>query len=115
MPRLTAPRATDAERYVLEGEQLLREGEVVVYTVAWPELDNVSSAAVVAFVGGSTAESVYFSGSDTVSGNISTLPILTVPAGTGGNTLVVEPTVIVGSETRKTGIIIRILKPGEEP
>ncbi len=115
MPRLTAPRATDDERYVLEGEQLLREGEIAIYTIGWPEYDSVSSAAVTAFVGGSTAETVYFAGSDTVSGNISTLPVLTVPAGQGGNTLIVEPTVIVGSETRKTGIVIRILKPGDEP
>ena len=115
MPRLTAPRATDAQRYVLEGEQLLREGEVAVYTIAWPEYDSISSAAVAAFVGGSTVETVYFAGSDTVTGNVSTLPTLTVPAGQGGNTLVVEPTVVVGSETRKTGIIIRIVKPGDEP
>ena len=106
--------------FVLEGNQILREGETRVFSVVWDDFATISRAGVEAFVNGSTqstgTDGVLSSagGSSVFSGNVQTLPALTVPAGSGGVAIVLEPAMVSGSQTYKTGIVCIILKPGEE-
>lgn len=111
--------------YVLEGTQTVHEGEVLRYTVEFPGWSTIAigdSTATNVYVGGSTDTSNWVPGSSTgagstsVSGNLVVLPSLTVPAGLGGSTAVVEVGARSsnGFELRKTGIVHIILKPGQE-
>ena len=74
----------------------------------------MSTAGTEAFVNGSSDSAAIISGSTAVSGNVQTLPTITVPTGYGGLAIVIEPTVSVSGSTYASGIVIRVLKPGQE-
>ena len=104
--------------YVLEGEVIMREGESRVFSVVWDDFDSISSASTggaggtEAYINGSTDSANILAGSTTFTGNVQTLPAFTVPAGTGGVTIVLEPSMRANSQDYATGIVVRILKPG---
>ena len=98
--------------YVLEGEEIIREGERRIPSVVWEDFVTVTTAGVELYVNGSSDTANWLSGTSAVVGNVQTCPTLTVPSGTGGVTAVLEPAVISNSQTWKTGIIYRVLKPG---
>lgn len=106
--------------FVLEGDQIVREGESRIFSVIWDDFGAISSAGVEAFINGSTqstgAEGLLSSasGSTVFAGNVQTLPTLTVPAGSGGVAIVIEPAMKSGDQVYKTGIVCIVLKPGEE-
>ena len=105
--------------FVLEGDQILREGEVRIFSIVWDDFVSVSSAStaagVEAYINGSTdTGNLLASTVHTYSGNVQTLAALTVPAGSGGTAIIIEPSMASGSQTYKTAIVCRILKPGEE-
>lgn len=103
--------------YVLEGEIIMREGESRVFSVVWEDFDTISSASTggaggtEAYVNGSTQSGI-LTGSTTFTANVQTLPTFTVPAGTGGVTIVIEPSMRANSQDYVTGIVVRVLKPG---
>jgi hypothetical protein len=74
--------------------------------------NNVSSLAAEVYVNGSTESANYLTGSPTYTGNVLTLPEITFPTGSGGVTVVVECGVLANSQTWKTAIVYRVLKPG---
>jgi hypothetical protein len=98
--------------WVLEGEETVREGDTRIPSVVWEDFDTVSTAGTEAYVNGSSDSANLLSGSTTATGNTLTLPTITFPSGSGGITIVVEPAVSANSQTWKTGIIYRVLKPG---
>jgi len=104
--------------YVLEGEVILREGESRVFSVVWEDFDSISSASTggaggtEAYINGSTDSANLLAGSTVYTGNTMTLPTLTVPVGSGGVTIVLEPSMRANSQDYVTGIVCRILKPG---
>ena len=108
--------------YVLEGEVIMRELEQRVFSVVWEDFDTISSATTgglggtEAYVNGSTQSATVLSGSTVFTGNTQTLPTVTIPAGTGGVTIVIEATMNSasgqGGQDYATGIVIRVLKPG---
>ena len=100
--------------FVLEGEQILREGESRVFSVVWSQFSTMSTAGVEAFTNGSSDSAAILSGTSAVAGNVEQLPTLTVPTGYGGLTIVIEATVSVAGSTYATGIVCRVLKPGQE-
>ena len=100
--------------FVLEGEQILRETETRIFSVVWDDFDTISSAGVEAYINGSSESAVVLSGSSVFSGNVQTLPKLTVPTGSGGTAIVLEPAMKSGNQIFKTGIICIVLKPGDE-
>jgi hypothetical protein len=100
--------------FVLEGEQVLREGETRSFAVVWDDFTTISTAGTAVYVGGSD-QSALISGTTVVTDNVQTLPLLTVPSGSGGTVIVIEPSVKIGStQVYKTGIVCHILKPGSE-
>ena len=104
--------------FVLEGDQILREGERRTFSVVWDDFVTISSSTAAggteAYINGSSDSGNLLSGSTTFSGNVQTLPLLTVPSGSGGTAIVLEPVMVSGSQFYKTAIVCRILKPGEE-
>ena len=105
--------------YVIEGEETLREGERRQFAVIWDDFSAITTNGCEAYINGSSDSGNLLSGSSAVAGNTLTLPTLTVPAGSGGVTIVLEPHVgVSGVSTAvasyKTGLICRILKPGAE-
>ena len=102
---------------ILEGEIIMREGESRVFSIVWEDFDTISSASTggtggtEAYVNGSTQSGI-LTGSTTFTANVQTLPTFTVPAGTGGVTIVIEPSMRANSQDYVTGIVIRVLKPG---
>lgn len=100
--------------FCLEGEQILREGESRVYSIVWSQFSTMSTAGVEIFTNGSSDSAAILSGTSAVAGNVQQLPTITVPTGYGGLTLVAEATVAVAGSTYATGIVIRVLKPGQE-
>ena len=103
--------------YVLEGEIIMREGESRVFSVVWEDFDTISSASTggtggtEAYVNGSTQSGI-LTGSTTFTANVQTLPTITIPIGTGGVSIVIEPSMRSNSQDYVTGIVIRVLKPG---
>ena len=98
--------------FVLEAEQVAREAESRAPAVVWQDFASITTAGTRVYVNGSTQESVYLSGTTQITANVQTLPLITFPAGSGGLTVVVEAAVVANSQTWKTGIIYRVLKPG---
>jgi len=101
-----------ADSWVLEGEQIVRELETKSPAVVWDDFTTVSTGGVQVFVNGSSVEGTYLTGSSVVTANVQTLPLITFPTGSGGLTVVIEPSVNANSQRWKTGIIYRVLKPG---
>jgi len=98
--------------FILEGEQIMREGESRAYALTWSQFSTISTAGCAAYVNGSLDTTNVLSGSTTVTGNVQTVPLVTVPSGYGGLTIVIEPAMASGGVTYKTGIVIHVLKPG---
>ena len=102
------------DAFILESEQIVREGESRSPAVVWEDFTTVSTGGVEVFVNGSSETASYVSGSSIVTANVQTLPLVSFPAGSGGLTVVVEPSVQANSQRWKTGIIYRVLKPGAQ-
>ena len=100
------------EPYVIEGEQVIREGETRTPAVVFEDFATISTGGTEAFLNGSTQSATYLSGTTVATNNTLTLPLITIPAGVGGLTLVIEPRVSANGQFWKTGIIFRVLKPG---
>jgi hypothetical protein len=100
--------------FILEGNQLIREGESRSYALNWTQFnyETLTTGGVEAYVNGSTDSAALLSGSSGITGNVQTLPIITIPVGYGGLTIVVEPSMVSGGLLYKTGIILHVLKPG---
>jgi hypothetical protein len=114
MANLTASPNNESP-YVLEGKLIVREGEVHAHTLSWPFWSSVSTAGTEVYVNGSSQTTAWLGGSTSVSGNVTTLSSLTVPAGLGGSTAVVEVSGVNGGETRVMGVIHIVIKPGQTP
>ena len=100
------------DSFILEGENVVREGESRTPSVVWEDFTTVSTGGVEVYVNGSSETASYVSGSSVVTANTQTLPLVSFPSGSGGLTVVVEPRVVANSQSWKTGIIYRVLKPG---
>ena len=102
--------------FVLEGEETMRENESRVFSVVWEDFTTISTGGggVEGFVNGSSDSANLFAGSTDVTGNTLTLPLFTVPAGLGGTNIILEPAMAANSQVYKTGIVIRVLKPGAQ-
>lgn len=98
--------------FILEGEQIVREGDSRIPSVVWEDFATVTTGGTEAFVNGSTDSATYLTGTTLVSANVQTCPTITFPAGSGGLTIVLEPSVAANSQQWVTGIIYRVLKPG---
>jgi hypothetical protein len=114
MASLTASPNNESP-YVLEGSLVVREGEVHAHTLEWPFWSSVSTAGTEVYVNGSTQTATWLGGSTSAAGNVTTLSSLTVPAGLGGSTAVVEVSGTNSGETRVMGIIHIVIKPGQTP
>jgi len=103
----------DNTLWVLEGPQTMREGETVTYSLTWLGGTNLSTPSAIVYKNGTVVTTAVMpSGSHSVSGNVQTLKPVTIPAGYGGSTIVVEASCIVDGNTEKRGIQIKCLKPG---
>ena len=100
--------------FVLESGDILREGERRIPSVVWEDFSILTTAGVEMFVNGSSVSATWLSGTSAVTGNVQTCPTITVPVGAGGLTAVLEAAVIANSQTWKTGVVYRILKPGAQ-
>jgi len=102
--------------FILEGEEIMREGESRIFSVVWEDFSTISTGGggVEGYINGSSQSTALFSGSTTVTGNTLTLPTFTVPAGSGGSNIIIEPVMSADGQTYKTGIVIRVLKTGKE-
>lgn len=110
--------------FVIEGSTTMREGESRVFTIIWQDFSTVeastssaagrSSLSVEGYVNGSSDTANMFTGAPSVSANALTLPTFTVPVGLGGTNIVIEPHMLNNSQLYKTGIVIRVIKPGTE-
>ena len=100
------------QKWVLQGDQPLREGEIRAFSVTWPDFSSVSSGATKTYRNGSSE--TLSTGTDAVSGNVHTLKTNTVPAGYGGTIVITESKVDIGGESYKVGIRSPILKPGQD-
>ena len=103
-----------SEPFVIEGEQTLREGETRTPAVVFEDFATVTTGGTEVYVNGSTQSATWLSGSSVATANVLTLPLITVPAGSGGLTVVVEPRVTANGQSWKTGIVFRVLKPGSQ-
>ena len=98
--------------FILEGEQIMREGESRAFALTWSQFSTLSSAGCEAYVNGSTDSASILSGSTSFVENVQTIPLITIPSGYGGLTIVIEPAMNSANVTYKTGIVIHVLKPG---
>ena len=103
--------------FILEGEEVMREGESRVFAIVWEDFTAISTntaagGGVEGFVNGSSDSANLFTGTTAVAGNTLTLPLFTVPAGLGGSNIVIEPDMEANGQVYKTGITVRVLKPG---
>ena len=103
---------TQETPFILEGDQIMREGESRAFALIWSQFTTISTAKTEAYVNGSSDSANILSGSTSVVGNVHTLPLVTIPTGFGGLTIVIEPAMASGGVIYKTGIVIHILKPG---
>ena len=103
-----------SEPFVIEGEETLREGESRTPAVVFEDFGTVSTGGTEVYVNGSSQSATYLTGSTVASANVLTLPLITIPSGVGGLTVVVEVRVVANSQNWKTGIVYRILKPGSQ-
>ena len=102
--------------FVIEGSTTMREGESRVFSVIFDDFTTISTGGggTEGYINGSSDSASLFTGSTSVTGNTLTLPTFTVPVGSGGTNIVLEPTMSADSQVYKTGIVIYILKPGTE-
>ena len=105
-----------ADTFVLEGEIVTREGVEHIESVVWDDFATVTTNGLTeAYINGSSDTATLMAGgTSAVSGNTYTVPKLTIPTGSGGVTIVVEPSIDTGGLAKKTGIIYRVLKPGTQ-
>jgi len=101
-----------SEPFVIEGESIIREGESRTPAVVFEDFASVATGGTEVFVNGSTQSATYLTGSTVASANVLTLPLITIPTGVGGLTVVVEPRIVANGQNWKTGLIFRVLKPG---
>ena len=111
---ITRLTVSDDSPYVLESPLVLREGESRAFALNWTMFSSVSTGGTEVYVNGSSKSASFLSGTTTASANILTLPTLTVPAGQGGNVVVVEAGAGNGGLTYKIGIVCHIMRPGDE-
>ncbi len=103
------------DTFVLEGEVITREGVQHVGVVVWDDYASVSTnGGTEAYINGSSDTANLLAGTSVATGNTYTLPTLTIPVGSGGVTIVVEPSIDAAGLAKKTGIIYRVLKPGTQ-
>ena len=100
--------------FVLEGEEIIRELERRIPAIVWEDFATLTTAGVEMYINGSSVSATWLSGTSLVTGNVQTCPTITVPTGAGGLTAVLEAAVIANSQTWKTGVVYRILKPGAQ-
>jgi len=100
--------------FIIEGVETMREGESRQFTVVWDDFTTISTAGCEAYLNGSSQSTTMLSGSSAVSQNAQTLPVFTVPSGSGGSVIVIEPAMSANSQVYKSGIVVRVLKPGSE-
>jgi len=98
--------------FILEGDQIIREGESRVFALTWNQFSTMTSGGCEAYVNGSSDSAAILSGSTTITGNVQTVPLVTAPTGYGGLTIVVEPAMVSGGAKYKTGIVLHVLKTG---
>lgn len=103
---------TQETPFILEGDQIMREGESRAFALTWSQFSTISTAGTAAYVNGSDDTTNVLSGSTSVVANVQTVPLITIPSGFGGLTVVIEPAMASGGVTYKTGIVIHVLKPG---
>ena len=103
-----------SEPFIIEGEATLREAETRTPAVVFEDFATISTGGTEVYVNGSTQSATYLSGTTVATNNVLTLPLITIPAGVGGLTVVVEPRVSANGQFWKTGIVYRILKPGSQ-
>ena len=103
-----------SEPYVIEGEETLREGESRTPSVTFEDFASISTGGLEIYINGSTQTATYVTGSTIASANVLTLPLITIPTGVGGLTVIAEPRVSANGQFWKTGIVYRILKPGSQ-
>ena len=103
---------TQETPFILEGDQTIREGESRAYSLTWSQFTTLTTAGAVAYVNGSDDTTNILSGSTSVVSNVLTVPLITIPAGFGGLTVVIEPAMASGGVIYKTGIVLHVLKPG---
>src|SRR3990167_2052327 len=103
-----------SEPFVIEGEETLREGESRMPAVVFEDFGTVATGGTEVYVNSSSQSAAYLTGSTVASANVLTLPLITIPVGVGGLTVVVETRVVANSQNWKTGIVYRILKPGSQ-
>ena len=102
------------EPFIIEGEQTIRESETRTPAITFEDFATISTAGTEVYVNGSSQTATYLSGTTVVTNNTLTLPLLTIPAGVGGLTVVVEPRVSANGQRWITSIIFRVLKPGSQ-
>ena len=104
--------------FVLEGEEIMREGESRTFSIVWEDFSTISTGGggVEGYVNGSSDSANLFQvgASTVVTGNTLTLPKFTVPTGLGGTNIAIEPAMAANTQVYRTGIIVRVLKPGSE-
>jgi len=98
--------------FILQGDQIMREGESRAFALTWSQFSTISSGGCEAYVNGSTDSATILSGTTSFSENVQTVPLITIPTGYGGLTVVVEPAMNSGGVVYKTGIVLHVLKPG---
>ena len=98
--------------FILEGDQIMREGERRAFALTWNQFSTISTAGTAVYLNGSVDTTNVLSGSTSVVSNVQTVPLITIPTGYGGLTIVIESAMISGGMTYKTGIVIHVLKPG---
>ena len=103
-----------AEPFIIEGENIIREGESRTPAVVFEDFATISTGGIEVYVNGSTQTATYVSGSTVATANTLTLPLITIPTGVGGITVIVEPRITANGQFWKTGIVYRILKPGSQ-
>ena len=103
-----------AEPFVIEGEQTIRESETRTPSVTFEDFATISTAGTEVYVNGSSQSATYLTGTTVVTVNVLTLPLITVPAGVGGLTFIVEPRVSANGQRWITSIVYRVLKPGSQ-
>lgn len=102
------------EMYVIEGAKAAREGEILPFSVVWTGFTTVSSGLTTAYRDGIDVSATLLTGSEATSGNVQTLRLCTIPAGYGGSEVVLEARVdVTGGGRFTTGLVVRILKPGQ--
>ena len=102
------------EPFVIEGAQIIREGETRTPAIVFEDFATISTGGVEVYVNGSTQSATYLSGSTVATANTLTLPLITIPSGVGGLTIIVEPRISANGQFWKTALILRCLKPGAQ-